>query len=53
MDMIAAQMPAELKRAGADFIIENASTLNALEQQVVDVWNALVSEADSRILAGI
>src|SRR5690348_3754115 len=53
MDMIAAQMPAELKRAGADFIIENAGTLNALEQQVLDVWNTLVQEADSRMLAGI
>jgi dephospho-CoA kinase len=48
MDMIAAQMPAELKRAGADFIIENAGTLNALEQQVADVWTQLVQEADAR-----
>ena len=48
MDMIAAQMPAELKRAGADFIIENAGTLNALEQQVADVWMHLVQEADAR-----
>jgi len=48
MDMIAAQMPAELKRAGADFIIENAGTLNALEQHVADVWTHLVQEADAR-----
>jgi dephospho-CoA kinase len=48
MDMIAAQMPAELKRAGADFILENSSTLNALEQQVADVWTQLVQEADAR-----
>ncbi|HKN64986.1 MAG TPA: dephospho-CoA kinase [Gemmatimonadaceae bacterium] len=48
MDMIAAQMPAELKRAGADFIVENAGTLNALEQQVADVWTHLVQEADAR-----
>lgn len=48
MDMIVAQMPAELKRAGADFIIENAGTLNALEQQVAGVWTQLVQEADSR-----
>ena len=53
MAMIAAQMPAELKRAGADFIVENAGTLNALEQQVAEVWNTLVQEADSRVLAGI
>jgi dephospho-CoA kinase len=46
MDMIAAQMPAELKRAGADFILENASTLNALEQQVADVWTQLLQEAE-------
>jgi dephospho-CoA kinase len=48
MDMIAAQMPAELKRAGADFILENAGTLNALEQQVADAWTQLVQEADAR-----
>ena len=48
MDMIAAQMPAELKRAGADFIVENAGTLNALEQHVADVWTHLVQEADAR-----
>lgn len=48
MDMIVAQMPAELKRAGADFIIENAGTLNALEQQVAGVWTQLVQEADAR-----
>lgn len=45
MDMIAAQMPAELKRARADFVIENASTLAALEQRVSDVWASLVQEA--------
>ena len=49
MDMIAAQMPAELKRAGADFILENAGTLNALEQQVAEVWTQLVQEADTRM----
>lgn len=47
MDMIAAQMPAELKRAGADFIIENAGTLNALEHQVADVWTQLLQEAEA------
>ena len=45
MDMIATQMPAELKRARADFVIENASTLAALEQRVSDVWASLVQEA--------
>ena len=49
MDMIAAQMPAELKRAGADFIIENAGTLNALEQNVAEVWTHLVQEAEASV----
>jgi dephospho-CoA kinase len=53
MDMIAAQMPAELKRAGTDFIIENDGTLNVLEQRVSDVWTHLVSEADERLAAGV
>ena len=53
MDMIAAQMPAELKRAGADFIIENDSTLNALEERVAGVWTHLVQEADARCVAGV
>jgi dephospho-CoA kinase len=53
MDMIAAQMPAELKRAGADFIVENDSTLNTLEQRVADVWTHLVQEADARCVAGV
>lgn len=41
MEMIASQMPAELKRARADFIIDNASTLEELEESVEEVWNAL------------
>ena len=53
MDMIAAQMPAELKRAGADFIIENDSTLNTLEERVAEVWTHLVQEADARCVAGV
>ena len=53
MDMIAAQMPAELKRAGADFILENADTLNSLEQQVADVWTQLVQEADAGMAISI
>ena len=38
MDMIAAQMPAELKRARADFVIDNGGTLSELERKVDDVW---------------
>jgi dephospho-CoA kinase len=48
MDMIAAQMPAELKRARADFVIDNAATLTELEQRVNDVWTTLVQDAESR-----
>jgi dephospho-CoA kinase len=48
MDMIAAQMPAELKRARADFVIDNAGTLAQLEQRVADVWSTLLEEAASR-----
>jgi dephospho-CoA kinase len=45
MDMIAAQMPAELKRARADYIIENDGTFAQLERRVQDVWAALMREA--------
>ena len=53
MDMIAAQMPAELKRARADFVIDNASTLTQLEQRVSEVWAALQQDAESRVAAGV
>ena len=46
MDMIAAQMPAELKRARADFVIDNAGTLTELERKVDEVWAALVAEME-------
>jgi dephospho-CoA kinase len=45
MDMIAAQMPAELKRAGADFVIDNDGTLTQLERRVQDVWASLMRDA--------
>ncbi len=41
MKMIAAQMPAELKRARADFVIENDSDIQALVRQVDELWAAL------------
>lgn len=44
MDMIAAQMPAELKRARADYVIDNDGTLTQLERKVQDVWTALLNE---------
>jgi dephospho-CoA kinase len=46
MDMIAAQMPAELKRARADFVIDNDGTLPQLERRVQDVWTALIRDAN-------
>src|SRR3954468_24395281 len=45
MEMIAAQMPAELKRARADFVIDNDGTLTQLERRVHDVWSTLNAEA--------
>ncbi len=40
MEMIAAQMPAELKRARADFVIDNDGTLAQLEQSSAnDAWS--------------
>ena len=53
MDMIAAQMPAELKRARADFVVDNASTLTELERRVNDVWASLVQEVEAREHAGV
>jgi dephospho-CoA kinase len=48
MDMITAQMPAELKRARADYLIENVGTVRELEERVSEVWQALEREADAR-----
>jgi dephospho-CoA kinase len=45
MAMIAAQMPAELKRARADYIIDNVGTLLELEDKVAAVWSALEQDA--------
>ena len=45
MAMIARQMPADLKRARADFIIDNDGTREALVQRVDDVWRALATDA--------
>ena len=46
MDMIVAQMPAELKRARADVVIDNAGTLTQLDQRVSEVWSALLQSAE-------
>ena len=42
LDMIKAQMPAELKRARADIVIDNDGSLANLEHQVASAWSALV-----------
>lgn len=46
--MIAAQMPAELKRARADFVIDNTGTRDALAHRVDEVWAALSALAARR-----
>jgi len=46
MDMIVAQMPAELKRARADFVIDNIGTLTQLDTRVAEVWSALEQAAE-------
>ena len=48
MDIMTAQMPAELKRARADYLIENTATVRELEERVSDVWHALEREADEQ-----
>jgi dephospho-CoA kinase len=47
MKMIAAQMPAELKRARADYVIDNTGTPAELEARVDEVWRELEREAES------
>jgi dephospho-CoA kinase len=41
MNMIAAQMPAELKRARADYCIDNNGSLEKLERDVDALWSSL------------
>jgi dephospho-CoA kinase len=43
MEMIAVQMPAELKRARADYVIDNSGSLTALNEQVEQLWQSLRS----------
>jgi dephospho-CoA kinase len=50
-DMITAQMPAELKRARADIVIDNDGTLTKLEQDVAAAW-AILLQAE-RDTAGV
>lgn len=41
MKIIAAQMPADLKRARADYVIDNGGTLSDLTRKVDDLWAEL------------
>ena len=47
MDMITAQMPAELKRARSDYVIDNTGTLADLARRVDDVWRAIAGTSRS------
>jgi dephospho-CoA kinase len=54
MNMIASQMPAELKRARADYVIENSGSIQDLERDVNALWsslqrNAVETESEARV----
>ena len=54
MNMIASQMPAELKRARADYVIENNGSIHDLERDVDALWsslqrNAVETESEARV----
>src|ERR1700693_255077 len=54
MNMIASQMPAELKRARADYVIENNGSFQELERDVDALWsslqrNAVETESEARV----
>lgn len=49
MAMIAAQMPAELKRARADIIIDNDGSRDALASRTAEAWQSLDQMAEERI----
>ena len=53
MKMIAAQMPAELKRARADFVIDNDGTIADLDARVRAVWAELSADVRARPAAGV
>lgn len=51
MDMIASQMPAELKRARADWVIENSGSMEDLEREVDKLWDAITHDKASTLSA--
>lgn len=46
MNMIASQMPAELKRARADYCIDNSGSMDDLERDVDALWSSLQRDAE-------
>ncbi len=46
--MIAAQMPAELKKVRADYVIENTGSIAELRKEVEKLWDDLQNEAAVR-----
>jgi dephospho-CoA kinase len=48
MQMIAVQMPSELKRARADYVLDNGGSLASLEAGVATLWADLSREAAAR-----
>lgn len=46
LNMIAAQMPAALKRARADYILENTGSLVELRRSVDNLWRSLQRDAE-------
>jgi dephospho-CoA kinase len=49
MKMIAAQMPADLKRARADYVIENAGSREDVEAEVDRVWQEIAGDSVSSL----
>ena len=49
MNMIAAQMPAELKRARADYCIDNNGSRDDLERDVDALWSSLQRNAVDKV----
>ena len=45
--MITAQMPSELKRARADYVIENTGSVADAERRAREVWHELKRRAES------
>jgi dephospho-CoA kinase len=46
--MIDAQMPADVKRGKADYVIDNGGSHAQVEQRALDVWRLLVRDAERK-----